>query len=202
MTGKTHMVGGLMAGLTWCAVSPPKDIPEASIMLFGSIAGSLLPDIDHPQSKIAKSNILVGTLSRIVSAPEWGHHRRFWHSIWAFIIFGICGFLLTTLFSQGVVFLLSQAGMKATFDVSQYAVLVGMSFLFGSISHGVMDSLTIQGNQWIYPFKLQLRLLPIQTGSPLETVFRIACTVVSAIAIAVLVKAGTFSGIIGDLPYL
>ena len=196
MMAKTHMVGGLLGGLAWCAVSPPSNLPETTIMLTGTVFGSILPDIDHPQSKIAKTNIIVGTVSRIITTPEWGKHRRFWHSIWACLIFGAAFFFLTGVFSNLVVTLMGTIGYKIHFDITQYAMLIGISVAYGCLWHLILDACTIEGWNPLWKPKFRICLLPIHTSSPLELIFRIALTAFTLAFAVFLLKQGIFDGVV------
>mgnify|MGYP005752421269 CR=1 FL=1 len=54
MTGKTHKLGGAIAGVLLLKLQREGSIEIASVVITGSILGSLLPDIDHPKSCISR----------------------------------------------------------------------------------------------------------------------------------------------------
>ena len=52
MTGAAHRLGGVLAGVI-LAEHIQADVMDSSILLFGAVFGSLLPDIDNPRSSIS-----------------------------------------------------------------------------------------------------------------------------------------------------
>lgn len=74
MQGSTHALIGMVAGL---ALSQPVTAPFA--ILLGGIGG-LLPDIDHPNSKISRQVPLIRLFT------FWIPHRTLTHSIWAALL--------------------------------------------------------------------------------------------------------------------
>lgn len=62
MTYKTHIAGGLILTLGSAAVLnmidvKPNNIGEVGLLFGCALIGSLLPDIDHPNSKIKKRRL-------------------------------------------------------------------------------------------------------------------------------------------------
>lgn len=74
MLGKTHLLVGAVAGLAFC---PPELAPAA--VLLGA-AGGLLPDLDHPQSRVSRAIPLIRLLT------FWIPHRTLTHSVWAVLL--------------------------------------------------------------------------------------------------------------------
>ncbi|MBK3493779.1 metal-dependent hydrolase [Viridibacillus sp. YIM B01967] len=72
MTGNTHIIGGIAAGLAFAQVSNYDPI----VLVGSSIAGALLPDICHGGSKIGRTFRIT---SKIVN-KVFGH-RSFTHSL-------------------------------------------------------------------------------------------------------------------------
>ncbi len=66
MMGKTHMLGGIcLAGsvvLVGQSIHPLPDLITLAAFFGGSVVGSLLPDIDEPDSKISRKMPVVSTL--------------------------------------------------------------------------------------------------------------------------------------------
>lgn len=56
MTGKTHMAAGITAGLILSAGQP---LENRVLFVGASIIGSLVPDLDHPKSKLNQKILLV-----------------------------------------------------------------------------------------------------------------------------------------------
>jgi len=53
MTGTSHRLGGVLAGLATIALMKTPDIQTQGIILASAVIGSLLPDIDNAQSSIS-----------------------------------------------------------------------------------------------------------------------------------------------------
>ncbi len=74
MLWKTHLVVAFLVGLVLLPyLNPQNQILYIALILFGS----LLPDIDHPDSKLGKKVKIIGFLFE---------HRGFFHSIFALIL--------------------------------------------------------------------------------------------------------------------
>ena len=56
MTGKTHMAIGVAAGLT---VSVQQPLQNQIMIVLASVLGSLIPDLDHPKSKLNQKLLLL-----------------------------------------------------------------------------------------------------------------------------------------------
>ena len=82
MMYNTHLAFGLLLGLLGIIFLKP-----ANPILFIVIVGfaSILPDIDHPDSKIGKKVKIIGFLFE---------HRGFFHSIGALVLFTVCFYLI------------------------------------------------------------------------------------------------------------
>lgn len=120
MKFQTHIVGGVVLGVL-CSYS--LDYPIASTVIYygGVIAGSLLPDIDHPKSFIGKK---IRPVSK--SFHKLFGHRTFTHSLFTVIIF------------------------LEIIRITQYdPLLIGLTL--GIISHILLDLLTPQGVALFYP---------------------------------------------------
>lgn len=78
MTWKTHLIGGAQAGvLAACLTS--EDAVGAGIVITSALLGSVMPDIDQPGSKLAKSDSLVGLMSHAISI--FTGHRGITHTL-------------------------------------------------------------------------------------------------------------------------
>lgn len=99
MLGKTHRLGGIMIGsLTPIIIENTLNIPIDNLMIFTSVTmiggavGSLLPDLDHPNSIISKK---LKPVSKVVR--EFAHHRGITHTLLGWIIFGIISLIISYL---------------------------------------------------------------------------------------------------------
>lgn len=97
MLGKTHRLGGIMIGTAApVIIEKSLNIPIGNITLFttvtilGGAIGSLLPDLDHPNSIISKK---LKPISKIVK--EFAHHRGLTHTLVGWIIFGVISFIIS-----------------------------------------------------------------------------------------------------------
>ncbi len=146
MMAKSHVVIGLA---TWVVAAPFLHLPAADPTCLGlAVAGSLLPDVDHPNSWLGRrvrpvSTALASTLG----------HRGLTHSAVAVV---------------GLIAVLLQAGYRQS-DVSALAV--------GYLSHLAADMLTPQGLRLAWPLRRIWRLPLCRTGSPAEPiiVFALVC---------------------------
>ncbi|MCK4669938.1 MAG: metal-dependent hydrolase [Nanoarchaeota archaeon] len=110
MMGRTHMLFGFLVGLFAIqALHPSNQI----LFIFLVVLGALLPDIDHPDSKIGSKVRIVGALFE---------HRGFFHSLFAVALFVIPFWIFTS-------------------RIYAYAILIGVlsHLLADMISHmGIM----------------------------------------------------------------
>lgn len=150
MNSKTHKVGGICAAISTSSIlyAPPYTIDKLILtgtFIFGSYLGSLIPDIDHRKSTIGKK---FRTTSYVVS-KKCGHR-------------GTTHAPLVNLLSFAVLLSIS-----IFFDNSIKNMYIDFIFglLIGSLSHILLDSLTIEGVPFFYPFdKKKYHLLKLRTG--------------------------------------
>lgn len=184
MTGKTHMLGGTLTGLCWLGIAPPSNYTEMILMVGATTAGSLLPDIDHHSSKVTRANIFTRIIGTAVSGIF--KHRQQVHTIYACIIFGIIGYILTITCGNLIIQLFNSMGINLNVGINGYAgyaIVVGIGFLLGSLNHLIWDTFNPQGILWLYPCKKRISICFIQTGSVFETVFY--CINIALIAVVV-----------------
>jgi len=134
--GKTHLVGGMALGL---ATSQAVGAGSDPAFFIAVAAGSLLPDICHPSSKMGRKLPGVSHLINLIFG-----HRTFTHSL---------------------LFLILVSGLLYYF--AGYAITAGM--LIGMASHVLLDACTNSGVALFFPFKVKVRLpVTIQTGGIAE----------------------------------
>ena len=139
MMAKSHVVVGLA---TWIAAAPLLHIFPLNPAYLGlAVAGSLLPDIDHPKSWVGRRTWPVSTaLASILG------HRGVTHSALAVV---------------GLAALLLQAGYRWG----------GVSALIvGYLSHLAADMLTPQGLRLAWPLRGTWALPICRTGSVMEPI--------------------------------
>lgn len=137
MNFKTHLAFGILCGLL--AFPFVKGIPWSLYFCIVAI-GALLPDIDHPDSKLGKK---LGFISKMANAL--GGHRGITHSI----------FLL--------------AGLPLAIGYF-FGTAYGIALFIGYASHLIMDSLNPKGVNYLHPITTLRMHGFIQTGSAGEWV--------------------------------
>lgn len=75
MMGRTHMLFGFLVGLFAIGILHPSN---QILFIFLVVLGALLPDIDHPESKVGSKVKIVGKMFE---------HRGFFHSLFAVVLF-------------------------------------------------------------------------------------------------------------------
>jgi len=118
MLAKTHVAFGFLIGLLFMPF-----INNSDIILFFAvlIIGSLLPDIDSPNSKISSKIPIISFFVSVLSK-----HRGIFHSIFPAIIFSLA------------------LGYFSGFSY-------GTALFLGYISHLVIDGLTKEGINFLHP---------------------------------------------------
>lgn len=146
MNYKTHINGGILIGLYASSQINNLSIISTGVFLGGAFLGSILPDIDHKNSYIGKK---AKTVSKAIN--KIAGHRKLFHAPLLYL------FLYST-----------SLGM-----ISNRLLLIGVKGLFlGVLSHLILDSFTIGGLPWFYPFsKKRFSLGKIKTNSKLEDIF-------------------------------
>lgn len=176
MMGRTHMMFGALFGVATCLVTKEQDPVMAFSGVTCAVVGSLLPDIDHPNSKISRSNWAIGELSRLVSAPEWGSHRRFWHTIPASILFAGIFYVLMQIADTMVLNVIGNL-TGVNISIGGYILPLTVYLFIGSISHIFADWLNVEGSPIISPppfkKKQHIPLIACHTGSIAEHFWKI-----------------------------
>ena len=151
MLGKTHKVGGICAGaLTSSVLWQTTDFSEYAtigvpVLMVFSIVGSLLPDIDHPNSKLGHR---LKPISMMIN-KVFGH-RGATHTLLSLLVVSIGLFMIN---------------LSLPLDIQPFgwAGVVGM--FVGYLSHLFLDALTPSGIPLLSPFsKRKFRLAKLTTG--------------------------------------
>lgn len=144
MEGRTHIVGGVAAGLALASYSAL----DPFVIVGAAVVGSLLPDIDHAKSKISTSNPIMSLVSAVVNI--FFTHRTFTHSAVFLVLVGYLFYRLDWL----------------------PGLLPGM--VVGIASHLILDAMTKQGIKFLWPLNATIRIpLFIRTGSGVERVVEV-----------------------------
>ena len=138
LIGKTHLYTGLLAGAGLALALDYPLLPTA-LTAAASALGGVLPDLDHPKSKITQKFGVIGFFSS----------RLFRHR----------GVLHTPTFHIAVsLALLLLVGQSSYIQYIIYGLLVG------ELSHLLLDALTPKGIPLLWPLTRQhISLLPIPT---------------------------------------
>lgn len=202
MQWKSHRIGGMCAGAVTAAmvVGVPDTIGE--IILTGGIVavssiGSLLPDIDHPNSKISRENKLASSIinvgmqiSRVITQILlffcfWISKKRKEQLLKGFEHRGIFHTLLMILL---LYLLLGLVPLNNNIWSS-----IKFALLFGYLSHLLMDMLTVSGVKLFYPFiNHSFHLLPVvrlHTGNQVHENIAKAIFIIVTIVGLVLTKS-------------
>lgn len=194
MTGKTHMMFGLGCAGTVLCLTNQTNLWLGGLSLGSAAIGSIMPDIDCPSSNTSYGAMITHVpgfhlLSKLCGKVS--SHRRFWHTIFAAIIF-MCLFFVLVL---GLFFLLahffgyniyswmypSTHELSSVFVASDYVFIncvdMAFYFLFGFISHLIADSFNPQGVPWLFPFvplskKQHVPVISVRTASSKELIYR------------------------------
>lgn len=204
MMGKTHKVGGILAGLVVSKFFFTADFISTGIytvsLMSGSILGSLLPDIDKKESTIGRvlwfiswpiyllrmilkllTRILPGLIKKpFMKLDNCLAHRGIAHSILTWLSLSACLW-----FGQSFINITVLSWVKETSGVETlllrngiFAFSCGVSI--GMISHIFLDLFTDDGEALLLPisnFKFKIPL--IKTGGFLEVVVRYAMIIAS-----------------------
>ena len=154
MKGKTHIAGGI--GLGYLAFNNINilnvNLSDEKILLLataGLTLGALLPDIDHPNSKISNK---VKPLGFIVS--KIFKHRGFTHSILGAII-------MTIIF--GWIFSIISISKSLN-------IVLLKSLTIGITSHILLDMMTPTGVCLLYPYEKRYNIANFKMGSISEMI--------------------------------
>lgn len=140
MTYKTHIAGGVLLTLSLSSFLSPSSLGEVALLYGCTVVGSLLPDIDHPNSKINKYNPFASLIGRFIK------HRTLTHSLLWIVIVSLVGLAL---------------------KFNTWAIL-GLNI--GILSHLILDMMTISGVPLLYPYRKNFRIMKLKTNTEHEFV--------------------------------
>lgn len=153
--GKTHVVIGVSYGVTLLPSinTGVFTLPQVGIIICGLTIGSLLPDIDHPQSIISRQIPLIGMI-----ISKLTRHRGLFHS----------------LLGVGLMFLLLivPTGMVVQATGTRLAYFGAAGLMIGYILHIVADMLTVGGVKLFYPWQRKIAIGLFTTGGLREAALR------------------------------
>jgi inner membrane protein len=134
MTGKTHLLIGLATGLTLAWTKPSPDL----LFYVGILAGSLAPDVDHPNSMATRAFPPFRLFSLVFE------HRGIFHSLLVPLILAAAAYAYPP----------------------QSASLAGVSI--GWALHLLADALTLRGIPALWPFSKNKMGIPLMVTGGLK----------------------------------
>jgi inner membrane protein len=160
MQGTTHIIGGIAAAIAYSVATQPQ--PNPALLVAAAVCGGvggLIPDIDHPRSKISNK---LPILNSIVSF--FFSHRGFFHT----------PILYLALWSLSIAILPPSLASLASF------------VWLGTLSHLALDMLNQKGVPLLFPFtRKKFSWGRIRLGGKLEFGLR---AVLGLVSIAMLVQ--------------
>lgn len=165
MNYQAHRVGGVCASVivATSVFSGPIDNPTTYIAIgltiVGGAVGGLLPDIDHPNSKIGRKVPPVSKLINLLCG-----HRGFTHTLLAVILFTYLLFILNGLLPMWA---------------KEYMIPMSLGLIVGYSSHLLLDMLTVSGIPLLFPFtKKSVRIAKLRSGKD-DFMVSIICIVIT-----------------------
>ncbi|MBS4534309.1 metal-dependent hydrolase [Clostridium sp. D2Q-14] len=174
MKGKTHLVLGIAAGVTVVLNRETHSLP---MMILGTSIGSLMPDIDHPKSKINQKlltqknkayKILFYSLVGIILLYIYTLKNNE-----IYLLSGLISILIGVSRHRGFthsilgIFLFMKLGNELINRFGYYDIYLG--FLVGYICHLFSDFFTKGGIEVFYPFSENFSFpLNIKAGGIVE----------------------------------
>lgn len=151
MNYQAHRIGGVCTATVVSTLAYQSTIGEVGtyvaigLAMIGGSVGGLLPDIDHPTSRVGKR---LSSISKIINTL-FGH-RGFTHSILAVLLFAYSLFILTSIIPEVLI------GFYLPF---------ALGLIVGYASHLLLDMMTVSGIPLLYPFSKQsFRIAKFRTG--------------------------------------
>lgn len=178
MTGKTHRIIGITAGLGYFLVTTPSVYQPATLgaVIIASYIGSLIADADDASADIWDSVPMGHTVGKFTD-PLLGH-RNVSHSIVGVALYAVALYAISQIIPP-------YWGIDST--------IVIVSSIIAYCSHLIADSFTVEGIPLFWPYKYKIGIPPkplqgirIQTGEWFENliVFTIANLALIALIIA------------------
>lgn len=145
MNYKTHLNGGILAGLYTTARVTATPSLTTAIFLGGTLIGSIIPDIDHKNSYIGRKT---KGISKAIN--KLAGHRKLFHSPLFYLLLYL---------------------IRMESPLSDFQKIGINGFFIGVLSHLILDSFTQGGLPWFYPFsKKKFSLARIKTNGKLEDI--------------------------------
>ena len=138
MTGKTHQIIGITAGLSWYLLlnQPHYNPATFAAVVVGSHLGALLPDIDSSAADIYHTLPFGKTIGKVTSI--FLEHRNISHSLVGFALAGLGIYAVINLFPN-------------YWGINQHLVIIVCLIAYGS--HLLCDMVTVEGIPIFFPYQ-------------------------------------------------
>lgn len=149
----THVLGGVALTSAACLAAPSLLGPATPTAVAVGVVGSLLPDIDHPQSTIANLSLFSKVLSKSMSLAT-GHR-------------GLC---------HSLVFIAVTSILFHRFALTLHESLTAYCTIWlalGMLSHLLLDMLNPSGVKLFWPVGKKRHIIGMKTGSTGERIVAI-----------------------------
>lgn len=213
MMGRTHALSGVVAYLAAAAAVPTWHTSLGELVLGTAVAAgaAMLPDLDHPQSRIARAAGPVSWVVAVVVARLGGGHREVTHSLLGVALMalatwgiGTAGALPLGLWAAflgalalgavgpwrrfGIVYtllcLLSAAALITVSAVDGPRVWVMVAAVaIGALTHVLGDMLTREGCPLLWPWRRRMALAALRTDGWVERLVVAPVLLIAALAL-------------------
>ena len=200
MRCSSHAIAGISSGIALTSVLYQSNIFSASstaiiAILGGSLIGSLIPDIDHPNSYISRRFIVISWLTNLL---------LFLIKVITSLILLLCfwikkskkeeilkmfehrGIFHTLLFAFLITWLLSFIPIN-----SEILKIFQFGFLTGYLSHLLMDMLTVFGVKILFPITthtFHYPLIRLHTGKMLDEIIASSIFIFLSLVVMVITR--------------
>lgn len=156
MTGKTHIAIGVTVGLILSAGQP---VENQLILVISSALGSLIPDLDHPKSKLNQKllifkNKLYSSIFYLSLTAAFTY-LFFFTGNNIFKLLGIITFLIGTSshrgFTHSIIGFLLFSWMVKLITIEYHINSIYIGFRIGYLLHLVADFFTLKGIKLFFP---------------------------------------------------
>jgi inner membrane protein len=184
MTGTSHRLGGILAGLGTISLLQAADITSQGVILGAAVIGSLLPDIDNAQStisyKVPLVRGIVGLMQgaiRMLSGLLPNKQRRYVRSL-----IGHRGITHSLVFAAAMPGMVLVAGrMLHHVLYTPYFNMAAWGIMAGVLSHILLDIFS-NGVPLFLPFSVKrITAARIKTGGVAEWLVRIGIILLAGI---------------------
>lgn len=139
MNGITHKIGGVCTGIVVATSIPNLDMKSSCVIVGASLIGSLIPDIDEPNSIVGKKVHLLSKGIKKILGHRGIIHTPFWLTINVLILYYLHLYFAPNWFD-------------INYQEFPWMLYVCIGFGSGYLSHLILDFITPQGIMLLYPF--------------------------------------------------